>query len=133
MGRKGRIIHKVDFNDLERRAGNYKALNPFEREIIDHMVALSNPAASTGLSAHQMAALDLVYEALAELTPRQQQVLAMTFGLGDDGPMTEHQIAEQLKISQPGVQQLKNRAIRAIQKKVSLNSAVTKTLKKEEK
>ena len=127
-----RRVYNVDFNDLERRAGNYRGLNSFEREIVDRMVGLSNPAANT-LSPHQLAALDLVYEAMEELTDRQKEVLKLSFGLGDDGPMTEHQIAAQLKITQPGVHDLKNRAIAAIQKKVTLNSAVTKNIKPEKK
>ena len=131
MARKAKI-YSVDFNALERKGGSYKTLNPFEREIIDRMVALSNPAAAT-LSQHQLAALDLVYSAMEELTARQKEVLQMSFGLTDDGPMTEHQIAAQLRISQPSVHLLKTRAIRAIQKKVLLNSAVTKTIKSEKK
>lgn len=131
MARKAKV-YSVDFNALERRAGNYKTLNLFEKEIIDRMVSLGNPTASV-LSPHQMAALDLVYSAMEELTPRQQEVMSMSFGLGEDGPLTEHQIAEQLKISQQGVHDLKMRAIKAIQKKVQLNSAVTKNIKPEEK
>ena len=132
MARKAKV-YSVDFNALERKgAGNYRKLNMFEKEIIDRMVSLSNPAASV-LSPHQMAALDLVYVAMEELTPRQREVLQLSFGLGDDGPLTEHQIAEQLKISQQGVHDLKMRAIKAIQKRVSLNSAVTKSIKKDEK
>ena len=131
MARKSKI-YSVDFNTLERKAGNYRSLNSFEKGLIDHMVALSNPAAAV-LSPHQMAALDLVYGAMEELTQRQQEVLRMSFGLGEDGPLTEHQIAEQLKISQQGVHDLKMRAIKAIQKRVQLNSVVTKTIKNKDK
>jgi len=130
MARKSKI-YSVDFNALERKAGNYRSLKSFEKELVDRMVALGNPSA-TVLSPHQMAALDLVYGAMEELTPRQQEVLKMSFGLGEDGPLTEHQIAEQLKISQQGVHDLKVRAIRAVQKRVQLNSAVTKTIKKDD-
>ena len=130
MARKSKI-YSVDFNALERKAGNYRSLKSFEKDIVDRMVALSNPAAAV-LSPHQQAALDLVYGAMDELTPRQQEVLRMSFGLGEDGPLTEHQIAEQLKISQQGVHDLKVRAIKAVQKRVKLNSAVTKTIKKDD-
>ena len=126
MGKRTKV-YSVDFNSLERKAGNYKTLNFFEREIIDRMVSLGNPTAEE-LSPHQQAALDLVYSAMADLTPRQQDVIRLSFGLGNDGPMTEHQIADQLKISQPGVHKLKIRAIKSIQRKITLNSAVTKTI-----
>ena len=127
MARKPKI-YSVDFNALERKAGNYRSLNSFEKGLVDHMAALNNPTASV-LSPHQKDALDLVYDAMDGLTTRQQEVLKMSFGLGEDGPLTEHQIAEQLKISQQGVHDLKARAIKAIKKRVQLNSTVTKTLK----
>ena len=110
-------IYKVDFESLERRAGNYGALNSFEKAIIDKMASMSGSTESQ-LSPHQLLALDRVYEAFDQLTLKQQKVINMTFGLGDEEPMTELQIAEQLKISQPAVHKLKTRAIESIQKAV---------------
>jgi DNA-directed RNA polymerase sigma subunit (sigma70/sigma32) len=116
MARKSKI-YSVDFNSLERRAGGYKSLNAFEKELVDKMCSLSNSSESN-LSPYQLDALDSVYEAIEKLTPRQQQVLSMTFGLGDDEPSTELQIAEKFSITQQGVHDLKTRAIKAIQKQL---------------
>ena len=117
MARKSKI-YSVDFSALERKAAaNYRTLNAFESEIVNHMVSLSNPA-SVNLSPQQLNTLDSVYDAMEELTLRQQEVLKMSFGLGDDGPLTELQVAEQLNITQQGVHDIKVRAIRALQKKI---------------
>lgn len=131
MARKPKI-YRVDFNALECKAGNYKTLNYFEREIIDQMVNLNDPIVDT-LSPQQLVTLDLVYEAAEGLTIRQKEVLRLSFGLGDDEQMTEHQIAERLGITQQSVHKLKSRAIKTIQKKVSENSKVIKPTKSEKK
>ena len=118
MARKSKI-YSVDFSALERKAAaNYRTLNAFESEIATRMVSLSNPAA-VNLSPQQLNTLDTVYDAMEELTPRQQEVLKMSFGLGDDGPLTEVQIAEQLSMTHQGVNDIKIRAIRALQKKIT--------------
>ena len=120
--------YTVDFTSLERRAGNYKALNPFEREIIDLAVSKSGSAAN-GLSPQQQSTLDRVYCAIEELTARQQEILQLSFGLGDEEPLTELQIAERLGITHQGVHDIKVRAITAIQKKLHPKTAAVQASK----
>lgn len=110
-------VHKVDFNALENKANSYRSLNSFQKELVDHMVALSSPAAGN-LSLHQQATLNDVYDVMESLTARQQEVLKLSFGLGDDEPLTEQTIAKQLGITQQGVHDIKSRAIKAIQRAI---------------
>jgi DNA-directed RNA polymerase specialized sigma subunit len=127
MARKAKS-YTVDFTALEQKANNKKYLNPFEQELINHIATVGNPGSSV-LSPHQLATLDLVYEAMEGLTSRQQLVLSMTFGLGEYDPMTELQIASQLSITHQGAHDIKVRAIKAIQKKLQVSAAASKTSK----
>ena len=127
MARKPKS-YTVDFTALEQKANSKKYLNPFEQELINHIATVGNPGSSV-LSQHQLATLDTVYEAMESLTPRQQEVLKMSFGLDEHEAMTELQIAEQLSITQQGVHDIKSRAIKAVQKKLSTAYSALKSSK----
>lgn len=114
-------VYSVDFAALERKAGNYRSMNMFEREVIGRLLALSNPSANN-LSERQQDTLDSVYLAMETLTQRQQEVLKLAFGLTEEGPMTELQIAEQLGIAHQNVNRLKARALQSLRKELGAKS-----------
>lgn len=134
MARKNKNkVYNVDFNELESR--NYKGLSKFGKEIIDKMIAMQEGEGS-GLTPSQEAKLELVYAAMKELTPRQREVLERSFGVGkfkEDGPLSEHKVAEALGISQQAVHMLKMKAIEHIRNKVNVNDEAIKNIKKSEK
>ena len=133
MARKSKV-YNVDFNAIESRS--YKSLNDLGREIVDKMIEMQEEKEGT-LTEAQKARLDLVTAAMAELTVRQKDVLSMAFGVDKyqgDGPMSERQIAERLKLSQTAVHDIKVRAIVNIQKHVlPLNESAIKNIKKSRK
>ncbi len=50
-------------------------------------------------------------EALAKLSDKEQQILALRFGLGDDNPRTLREIGDALGISRERVRQIENQAL----------------------
>jgi RNA polymerase sigma factor (sigma-70 family) len=120
---------QVDFQRLEN--SSYKHLNKLGKEIIDKMIEISNKpkADECSLTDMQKALWDLVSEALKSLTPRQQEVLFLVYGIKETGPMSEREIAVKLGISRTSVQDMKNRTIKKLQKMINLNEKVVKSIK----
>ncbi|TDI97071.1 MAG: hypothetical protein E2O29_02195 [Deltaproteobacteria bacterium] len=128
MGKLKRLI-KVDFQELERRP--YKTLNKTGKSIIDKMIEISlNKNKVLKPDNAQQARIDLLLEAIKELTLRQQKVLTLYFGLDGGFKHTEGEIGEKLGIARTTVLTLRKRAIRSLYKRISLNESVIKKIKK---
>lgn len=132
MGNRKKNTFNVDFQALEQR--NYKSLSSLGKEIIDKFIELSEQRSGEQpkLSEQQQAKMDLIKEAMKELTDRQKQVMTLSFDLDGEGAYTERQIAEKLNISQVSVHELKTRAIEALKRKI-VDSAPPKPKKKKSK
>ncbi|MCY3718030.1 MAG: sigma-70 family RNA polymerase sigma factor [Anaerolineaceae bacterium] len=57
---------------------------------------------------------ETIEEVLAELTPRQNQILRMRFGLGDGEPHTLEEIASKFGLSRERIRQLEKEALRRL-------------------
>lgn len=57
-----------------------------------------------------------VLNALSYLTPREANIIKLSFGLGDKSPMASEDIAEELGISKERVRQIREKAIRRLRK-----------------
>jgi RNA polymerase sigma factor (sigma-70 family) len=132
MGNRKKNTFNVDFQALEQRS--YKNLSSLGKEIIDKFIELSvqRSGEEPKLSEQQQAKMDLIKEAMKELTDRQKQVLTLSFDLDGEGAYTERQIAEKLNISQVSVHELKTRAIESLKRKI-VDSAPPKPPKKKPK
>lgn len=128
MGKPKRLIH-VDFQELERRP--YNTLNKVGKAIIDKMVEISlkkNKILKPDNA--QQAKIDLLFEAIQELTPNQQRVLKLYFGLEDGSTYTEREIGKIMSLSRGTIHRHKLRGIKGLKKRISLNEAVLKKIKK---
>jgi RNA polymerase sigma factor (sigma-70 family) len=123
-------IYNVDFQQLERH--NYNSLSQLGKEIVDKMVELSLGKKVT-IPQRKQAKIDLIMAAFEELTVKQKNVLIMVFGLDGREPRSEREIAEQLKISQQTVHDLKDRAIKSIRKKSNINEDALKNITNDKK
>lgn len=128
MGKLKRLI-KVDFQALEKRS--YKSLNRTGKAIIDKMVEISlNKNKILKPDNAQQAKIDLLLEAIKDLTPNQRKVLTLYFGLEDAGTHTEREIGKIMNLSRGSVHRHKLRGIKGLNKRISLNQAVLKKIKK---
>ncbi len=127
---KSKKLYYTDFDRLEK--SHYKGLTKFAKEIVNKMVEMST-GEKPELTPEVQAKIDLVMEGFKALTDRQRRVLELYFGLNDNPTMTEPEIAEELKITQPSVHHLKKRAIKALSQSVILDESAIKGIKRERK
>src|SRR5207249_2366598 len=57
---------------------------------------------------------DLMKEVLAALTPREQEILALRFGLGDDTPRTLEEVGERFGVTRERIRQIQNEALKKL-------------------
>lgn len=128
MGKPKRLI-KVDFQELERRP--YKTLNKVGRAIIDKMIEISlNKNKILKPDNAQQARIDILLEAIKELTPSQQRVLKLYFGLEDGSTYTEREIGKIMCLSRGTIHRYKMWGIKGLKKRINLNESVLKKIKK---
>lgn len=132
MAKKRKKI-QIDFPKFERQP--YKSLNTIGKVITDTIVEISQGKRDTlgrrlkeKSTEAQKAIFDMVDVAFKELTPKQQRVLNLAFGLIGIEPHTEREIAKKMDISHQGVHTLKLRAINALRKKTELNLVALKKI-----
>lgn len=108
---------------------SYKGLTSLQKQVVDKMINMST-LKLTELTGSQKAKLDLINEAMKELTPKQRKAVNMLFGLDGYVPSTEREVAKELGISRAAVHQLKLRAINSVRKLVKLNESAIKNIEK---
>ena len=61
---------------------------------------------------------DLLHQALATLTDRERDIISMRFGLLDDRPQTQKQVADAMGISQSYISRIEKRIIRQLKSEI---------------
>jgi RNA polymerase sporulation-specific sigma factor len=61
---------------------------------------------------------DLLWRAMATLTPRERRIMELRFGLGDGIPRTQKEVADLLGISQSYISRLEKRILRRLRKEM---------------
>lgn len=120
---------RVDFQRLENRS--YKTLTNFEKQIVDKIIELNTPKDEEPeeKTAAQEALLDMVKEAMKELTSEQKMVLDLLFGLTSGVPISEREVGLKLKISHQSVHGLKERALNKLRKICEVNQKALQNIK----
>jgi RNA polymerase sporulation-specific sigma factor len=62
---------------------------------------------------------ELLRSALANLSPREQQIMTMRFGLNGEDELTQKDVADRLGISQSYISRLEKKIIRKLKKEIS--------------
>jgi RNA polymerase primary sigma factor len=107
-------LSKADVAALERIAGADVSLNaPIageddERELLDTIEQDSVPPVEDALLRQTL--VTATRRAMAELNPREREVMRLRFGIDEDGPLTLQQIGNRFRLSRERVRQIETRA-----------------------
>lgn len=108
-------LSKADVAALERIAGSDVSLNApagggedDDRELLDTLEQDSEPPVEDALMREAMVAA--TRGAMAELDPREREVMRLRFGIDEDEPLTLQQIGDRFRLSRERVRQIESRA-----------------------
>jgi RNA polymerase primary sigma factor len=108
-------LSKADVAALERIAGSDVSLNApvsgdedDQRELLDTLEQDMLPTVEDELLRDTL--VTATHRAMAELNPREREVMRLRFGIDEDGPMTLQQIGDRYNLSRERVRQIETRA-----------------------
>ena len=107
-------LSKADVAALERIAGTDVSLNApvsgedDERELLDTIEQDVVPPVEDELLRDTL--VTATHRAMAELNPREREVMRLRFGIDEDGPLTLQQIGDRFHLSRERVRQIETRA-----------------------
>lgn len=98
----------------------------FEKEISltslssKEVLALQAPEIDDVIDADQLR--ETLLKSLGKLSPREETILKMRFGLDDDSPMTLKQIGEQFNLGVERIRQIEKKAMRKLRRPGIMNT-----------
>jgi RNA polymerase primary sigma factor len=107
-------LSKADVAALERIAGSDVSLSApvagdgDDRELLDTIEQELVPPVEDELLRDTL--VTATRRAMAELNPREREVMRLRFGIDEDGPLTLQQIGDRFKLSRERVRQIETRA-----------------------
>ena len=81
---------------------------------VDRILAGEAARAETALAVDRQ----LLHSAVAKLSPREQDIISLRFGLGGRKELTQKEVADQLGISQSYISRLEKRIIQRLKKEI---------------